>query len=163
MDPLSFPEARRAVLYVEDHPVNAMLMAALFEHRPDLHLVVAENGQQALCIAPRLQPALLLLDLNLPDCHGSVLLPLVRQLPSCEDTPAVAVTADATFDITGTGFAELWPKPLHAARLLARLDHYVPASSSRLALPVPPALRPPPLGHVGGHDPLTPDHRSLRQ
>ena len=31
---------RRAVLYVEDNDVNALLMQALFERRPDLHLQV---------------------------------------------------------------------------------------------------------------------------
>ena len=150
MDSDFFPEARRTVLYVEDHPVNIMLMRALFEHRPDLHLVVVENGQQALCLAPRLQPALLLLDLNLPDCHGSVLLPLLRQLPTCEDTPAVAVTADATFDITGTGFAELWFKPLHAGRMLQRLQCYLPADNGPVPLPPTPALLRSYFGEVGG-------------
>jgi len=152
MDRISLSEPRRTVLYVEDHPVNALLMSALFEHRPDLHLVLAENGQQALCVAPRLQPTLLLLDLNLPDCHGSVLLPLLRQLPGCEETPAVAVTADATFDITGTGFAELWTKPLHAGRMLERLDRHVPASSARVALPATLAVPPRRsyLGEIGG-------------
>lgn len=50
--------------------------------------------------APRdLQPALLPLDLRLPDLHGSELLPLLRRMPGCEHAPAVAVTADAADDV----------------------------------------------------------------
>ena len=113
---------RRSVLYVEDHPVNAMLMSAMFERRPEFELVVAVTGQQALCMAPELNPVLLLLDLRLPDCHGSQLLPLLRLLPGCEAAPAVAVTADGDFDITGTGFCELWAKPLYLDQVLRRID-----------------------------------------
>lgn len=114
--------SRRTVLYVEDHPVNALLMAAIFEHRPQLDLVIAVDGAEALRLAAGLQPALLLLDLGLPDCHGSQLLGRLRTLPGCAMPPAVAVTADALFDITGTGFCELWPKPLHLEHVLARLN-----------------------------------------
>lgn len=116
------PAPSRTVLYVEDHPINAMLMAAILERRPHLELVVASTGAEALRLAAGLRPALLLLDLGLPDCHGSELLPRLRALPGLQAVPAVAVTADALFDIEGTGFAELWSKPLYLERVLARLD-----------------------------------------
>jgi CheY-like chemotaxis protein len=125
------PSTRRSVLYVEDHPVNAMLMSAMFERLPGLDLVVAATGQEALCMAPGLDPVLLLLDLRLPDCHGSDLLPLLRLLPGCESAPAVAVTADGDFDITGTGFVELWAKPLNLQDVLQRVEALVgPGSTS---------------------------------
>lgn len=114
--------ARRTVLYVEDHPVNALLMAAILERRPELDLVVAPTGEEALCLAAGMQPVLLLLDLGLPDCHGSRLLGLLRALPGCQAAPAIAVTADVTFSIEGWGFRELWPKPLDVDHVLARLD-----------------------------------------
>lgn len=136
--------ARRTVLYVEDHPVNALLMAAIVEQRPELQLVVATTGEEALCMAAGLNPALLLLDLGLPDCHGSRLLGLLRSLPGCEHVPAVAVTADVTFDISGWGFRELWPKPLYVDQVLARLDALVgtqpspPPQLPRELLSIPP-------------------------
>jgi len=114
------PDSRRSVLYVEDHPVNAMLMSALFDMRPDLRLVIATTGGEALCLISGLCPVLLLLDLRLPDCNGTQLLALLRLQTG--DTPAVAVTADDDFNIAGTGFCELWTKPLHMAQVLQRLD-----------------------------------------
>jgi len=116
------PSPRLPVLYVEDHPVNALLMAAIFEHRPQLELVIATTGGEAMQVAARLRPALLLLDLGLPDCHGAQLLPRLRALPDLATPPAIAVTADVMFNIAGTGFCELWPKPLNLDDVLARLD-----------------------------------------
>lgn len=113
---------RRTVLYVEDHPVNALLMAAILERRPELELVVAGTGEEALCLAADLQPVLLLLDLGLPDCHGSRLLGLLRDLPGCRHAPAVAVTADVSFPATSWGFGECWTKPLNVDLVLERLD-----------------------------------------
>ena len=121
---------RPVVLYVEDHPVNAVLMEALFERRPALRLVVAETGRAALQVAQGLNPQLLLLDLQLPDCHGSDLLPLLRALPGCARAPAVAVTANSDFDIAGSGFVELWPKPMNLDWVLERLDRLLPIANS---------------------------------
>lgn len=117
----------RSVLYVEDHPVNAMLMSAIFERRPDLHLVLATTGSEAVCCASGLHPALLLIDLRLPDCHGSQLLDVLRLIPGCESAPAVAVTADGDYDIAGTGFGELWAKPMDLQQVLRRLEALAPA------------------------------------
>lgn len=114
--------ARRTVLYVEGHAVNALLMAAILERRPELDLVVAPTGEEALCLATGLRPALLLLDPGLPDGQGSHLLGLLRALPGCQAAPAVAVTADTQFAIEERGFCELWPKPLSVDDVLPRLD-----------------------------------------
>jgi CheY-like chemotaxis protein len=136
--------SRRTVLYVEDHPVNALLMAAIFEHRPQLNLVIATNGADAVRAAAGLNPALLLLDLGLPDCHGSELLGRLRTLPGCETPPAVAVTADALFEIAGSGFSEMWAKPLQLAQVLARLNALAglpPVPPQHLASPHVPRLR----------------------
>jgi CheY-like chemotaxis protein len=134
---------RRTVLYVEDHPVNALLMAAIFERRPQLELVVATSGAQAMRAAAGLWPVLLLLDLGLPDCHGSELLGRLRTLPGLEAPPAIAVTADAAFALAGTGFGELWSKPLHLDRVLARLDALTGVSATPLQRLAEARLRPP--------------------
>jgi CheY-like chemotaxis protein len=129
-NPSTTNDWRPVVLYVEDHPVNAVLMEALFERRPALRLVVAETGQAALQVAQGLKPQLLLLDLQLPDCHGIDLLPLLHALPGCGGAPAVAVTANSDFDIAGSGFVELWPKPMNLDRVLERLDRLLPLPDS---------------------------------
>src|SRR5689334_16673186 len=96
--------APREVLYVEDHPTNVQLMRAIFKRRPQLKLVVAFDGGEALTLAARMEPALLLLDLRLPDCHGVQLLHELRQREGWDAIPAIAVTAEPGFRMQDTGF-----------------------------------------------------------
>jgi len=93
-----------------------------------------------MAAAATLRPALLLLDLRLPDCHGIELLERMRRIPGWEHIPAIAVTAEAEFMPAGTGFSDVWHKPLRVPTLLTRLDRVLsprpaspeaPSSSSR--------------------------------
>jgi CheY-like chemotaxis protein len=112
------------VLYIEDHPTNVHLMQALFKRCPHLNLVVAQDGSQARRLARTTRPGLLLVDLRLPDCHGSELLEELRREDGYADIPAVAVTAEPAFRIDGTSFCEVWPKPLDLAYVLDRLEQF---------------------------------------
>ena len=104
------------VIYVGDRAVNIMLLEAIFERRPHLHLVVATSSQRALHLAENLKPALVLIDLELTDGDALHLLGRLRQLPGCAEVPAVAVSADHDTPLAGTDFAELWGKPLGPRR-----------------------------------------------
>ena len=128
---------RETVLYVEDHPVNVLLMQTVFELRPELELVVAVDGESAMAATKQLKPALLLLDLRLPDCHGTELLEKMRQVPGWEEIPAIAVTAEPEFMPAGTTFCDVWHKPLRVPTLLARLDRVLapPTTPRREATP----------------------------
>ncbi len=116
------PGVREVVLYVEDHPVNALLMKVVFGHRPELELVIVVDGASAMAATQHLRPALLLLDLGLPDCRGTELLERMRSVPGWEPIPAIAVTAELEFNAAGTGFMDVWHKPLRVPTLLTRLD-----------------------------------------
>jgi len=126
---------QRTVLYVEDDGLNALLMQALFERRPDLQLVVVPTCAEALRCARAQPPALLLLDLRLPDGHGAALLPLLRVLPGQRGVPAVAVTAEDLPGLNLHGFDDLWPKPLCLLHVLERLDHWLPRHRVRVQGP----------------------------
>ena len=118
-----FPgEAYRHVLYVEDHPVNVLLMQGLLAQRPAVRLTVADSGDEALRVAMEHPPHLLLLDLHLPDCNGAELLERLRAVPALARVPAVAVTADEDAHLEGTSFLEAWNKPLDLYATLRRLD-----------------------------------------
>jgi CheY-like chemotaxis protein len=121
---------RQVVLYVEDHPTNVHLMQAIFKRLPQLSLVVAVDGASALRIAETLRPCLLLLDLRLPDCHGRELLAELRGREGYAEIPAVAVTAEPAFDVEGTSFLEVWPKPIDLNFVLERLDSLAPVHAA---------------------------------
>lgn len=129
----------RTVLCVEDNELNALLMQALFEHRPDLHLLLAPDGATALRLARAQPPDLLLLDLHLPDGHGSALLPQLRALPGQQHVPAVAVTTDDPQHWHRQGFDALWPKPLQMLEVLRELDRLLPLRAEQPVQTAPPA------------------------
>jgi signal transduction histidine kinase/ActR/RegA family two-component response regulator len=114
------------VLYVEDDPVNVLLMESILMRRPGLALRVARNGAEARQAAQVRVPDLLLLDMHLPDTDGMQLLFQLRTCAGAERVPAVAVSADAMpQDIAlamSCGFDAYWTKPLNVVRLLNDLD-----------------------------------------
>lgn len=114
--------AVRTVLYVEDHPVNVLLMQAMFTKRPELRLVVATSAEAGLRSAIEARPDLLLLDLQLPDGHGVELLQRMREVDHLRHVTAIAVTAEAVSDLSAQGFREIWHKPMDMHRTLLRLD-----------------------------------------
>ena len=131
---------RKVVLYVEDHPVNVLLMQTVFELRPELELVIAIDGASAMATTTHLKPSLLLLDLRLPDCHGTDLLERMRQVPGWNDIPAIAVTAEAEFMPAGTSFIDVWHKPLRVPTLLTRLDRVIAPMAARRDPPANPTI-----------------------
>jgi len=130
------------VMYVGDRAVNIMLLEAIFERRPHLHLVVATSSQRALHLAGNLKPALVLIDLELTDGDALPLLGRLRDLPGCADVPAVAVSADHDMELAGTDFVELWGKPLGPRLVFSRLDELTATRETRTT---PPTHKPLPV------------------
>jgi CheY-like chemotaxis protein len=118
-------QAMRTVLYVEDHPVNVLLMQALFARYPVARLVVATTGKEGLALAQAESPDLLLLDVRLPDGNGIQLLQQLRALSALHATPAIAVTAEDTAGLAEAGFVDVWRKPLDMRTTLLRLDRWL--------------------------------------
>ena len=93
------PVARRhTLLYVEDNAVNSLIIRELLAGRADLQLHVAEDGASGVALAAALQPALILLDMQLPDCDGFEVLRRLRTQPATASTPCVALSANAMPD-----------------------------------------------------------------
>jgi len=112
----------KQVLYVEDQPLNVMLMRALLESRPAVQLSDAGTGEEGYRQALQSPPDLLLLDLRLPDGHGVDWLRCMREHPELAHVPAVAVTAEPLSEFDPSGFAEVWSKPLDLMHTLRRID-----------------------------------------
>jgi CheY-like chemotaxis protein len=86
---------RPKILYVEDNPSNRLLARAVLESA-GYNVVEAEDGLAGIAAAVREQPALILLDVNLPRLEGWQVATILRSLPGLEDTAVVAVTAYAS-------------------------------------------------------------------
>ena len=127
----AIPIGIRRILYVEDNPVNVLVMKSIFKLRPQFELAIATRATEALEIMRDEEPQLLLLDMQLPDASGSELLAAIRAERKWHDIPAIAISADAMPDdirrALNDGFDEYWTKPLDIDRVLRVLDYIAPA------------------------------------
>lgn len=118
--------ARVDVLCIEDNPANRRLMEAILGQRPDIHLLTAISPGLGLELARTRQPALILLDIHLPDMDGYAVLQRLRDDPSTRDIPVVAVSANAMpRDLDrarAAGFAADLTKPADVAALLQQVE-----------------------------------------
>ena len=73
------PTRRGTVLYVEDNLSNLKLIERLLARRTGIKLLSAMQGRLGLELAREHRPGLILLDLNLPDVHGSEVLRRLRE------------------------------------------------------------------------------------
>jgi len=89
------------VLYVEDEPLNASLVESIIGLLPGRRLHVEPTVAGGIDAAGRLQPALVLLDLNLPDGSGFDVLSSIRANPATATVPVFILSADATEQATG--------------------------------------------------------------
>lgn len=116
------------VLYAEDNDVNVELVRQVMTLRPGCHLIVANNGAEALALAHAHRPDLFLLDMHLGDMSGFELAHRLQQEPDLSEVPRVAFSADAMPDqihrARDRGFAGYLTKPLNVKALLACLDEH---------------------------------------
>ena len=124
------PGMRLDVLYIEDNPVNVLLVQELVALRPDVRLQVAVDGLSGVARALAEAPHVVLVDMQLPDIDGYEVLRRLRAEPTLADVTIVALSANAMpEDISRArqaGFDDYWTKPIdfHAfLRALTSLEH----------------------------------------
>ena len=117
--------ATHTVLYIEDNPVNVLLMEAVVEREPAWRLIHAPLPELGLELAAAQPPDLILLDIQLPGFDGYEVLRRLRAMESTRAIPVVAITASAMHGEVekglAAGFGDYLTKPLDVARLLALL------------------------------------------
>jgi PAS domain S-box-containing protein len=116
----------RSVLLIEDNMSNVRLMEKILSGRPGVKLLVAMQGTLGYDLAVEHLPDLILLDLNLPDCHGLDVLKRLKALEETAEIPIVIVSADATqaqvARLLSAGAFKYLTKPLNVKELLRTLD-----------------------------------------
>jgi CheY-like chemotaxis protein len=86
-------DGRPVILIVDDHADSRELVAAVLQ---DIGVSIAEaaTGGDALMRAwSKPHPHLVLIDLSLPDCHGTDVVRTLKQDPRTSDVPIVALSA----------------------------------------------------------------------
>ena len=87
-------DQKTKILYIEDNRENRLLVRAVMEAAGYL-IVDAEDGLAGIEAAIREEPALILLDINLPGVDGYEIVAILKSFPNLASTPVIALTAYA--------------------------------------------------------------------
>jgi CheY-like chemotaxis protein len=124
--PAAAPGQQLKLLCIEDNPTNQLLVRELLALRPAVALSAADDGRSGIALALQLRPDVVLLDMQLPDLHGSEVLRALRRSPSLAACKIIALSANAMpADIErarSQGFDDYWTKPPEVARFLKGID-----------------------------------------
>src|SRR5437870_11645409 len=131
------------IVVIEDDPSVAELVT-LYLRNADFIVEHARTASEARKAIGDVKPALVVLDLGLPDADG---LELFREIRSHADTPVLALTARAEdvqkIEALEQGMDDYLTKPFNPKELVARVRAVL-----RRAAGVAGRGRPPPNGHL---------------
>ncbi len=113
------------ILIVDDQPDNLYVLERLLR-RQGYQVVQAERGEQALELARREPPDLILLDVMMPGMDGFEVVRHLRGDPATQSTPVILLTANAPdhrLKIQGLnlGADEYLTQPINNSELVARI------------------------------------------
>jgi PAS domain S-box-containing protein len=122
-----------SVLYVEDNPVNLIVVQELLALRPHVSLSCAADGTSGVAKAAQLEPDLVLVDLQLPDIDGYEVLRRLCELGTRATVIALSANAmpDEVARARAAGFDDYWTKPIDFNQFLGGLDRLAAARASR--------------------------------
>ncbi|GEM_PF-874149 len=114
-------ELRGKILYVEDDPINMVLVETTLQAFPGVTLVKAGNGADGIRLARSEKPDLVLLDMHLPDMGGlEVVRALNEEIASGKLRVALLTSATLSMDIVkamSLGAYDYWLKPVDVVKL----------------------------------------------
>ena len=114
------------LLYIEDNEVNLLIVSELVRGRSDIQFSSAADGASGLAAARAQAPALILLDMHLPDMDGHEVLRRLRADPATAGIRCIALSANAMPDdirqALENGFDDYWTKPLDLRAFSRALD-----------------------------------------
>jgi two-component system chemotaxis response regulator CheY len=114
--------AKFRVLIVEDSPTMRQLIVFALKRVPELDIVEAADGVDALKKLPGQKTDLVLTDINMPIMDGLKLVSLLKSNPLYKDIPVVIITTEGAAEDRDKGLAlgarAYLPKPIQTNALL---------------------------------------------
>lgn len=121
------------ILLVEDNEMNRDMLSRRLA-RKGYDVVMAVDGQQAVEMARSSDPALILMDMNLPILDGWEATRIIKADEATRSIPVIGLTAHAMAGdrekCLAAGCDQYETKPVEFARLLEKIRDFLPESSS---------------------------------
>jgi PAS domain S-box-containing protein len=138
LNQITFENAQ--VLVVDDIESNRHLIEESLSP-VNLEVISAENGQKALLFAEEYHPALILMDLRMPEMDGYEATKHLKNNPNTADIPVIALTASVALDekakTEAHGFEGFVAKPIKIYELLSTLSRYLKSAKKAVVAEVP--------------------------
>ena len=113
---------KRRCLIVEDSPTMRQLIVFALKRIPELEIVEASDGVDALKKLPGQKTDLLLTDINMPIMDGLKLVSLMKSNPLYKDIPVIIITTEGAAEDRDRGMAlgarAYIPKPIQTNTLI---------------------------------------------
>lgn len=113
------------ILVVEDSPMIQEILIERLLLR-DFEVVAANNGQEAVELAQRERPDLILMDISLPVMDGWEATQCIRNIDAIKDTPIIALTAHALIEDRNKsldlGCDDFETKPINFSQLILKME-----------------------------------------
>lgn len=117
------------ILYIEDNQSNIDIVAQTLRMlRPNIEMIASHTGHGTVPLALKHNPALVLLDLNLPDIQGDQVIDILYNEPTLRHIPIVVISANAMHEtiqlLQKKRIAAYLTKPVDLEQLLAIIDKH---------------------------------------
>ncbi|NWF87896.1 MAG: response regulator [Ignavibacteriaceae bacterium] len=116
------------ILLAEDYKHSQIIVTRLLKKNNFNHIVVVENGAEALEQVKKQKFDLILMDMQMPVMNGFEAMEKIRMIPEYKETPIIALTA---FAMKGdrekcldAGATDYIPKPIDSQEFVNRVKHY---------------------------------------
>lgn len=123
------------ILYIEDNCVNIKLVQQVMKRYSNVRLLIAQTGQEGIDLAVQELPALILLDMHLPDMNGRDALKVIKKIEKTASIPVVGVSADAMVDVVqkseSEGLSDYVTKPFNIDHFLEVVQKYLGNKNDR--------------------------------
>jgi CheY-like chemotaxis protein len=120
--------ARATILIAEDNEENIVTLADYLAFK-GFHVLVARTGGECLQLAAAKRPAVILMDIQMPELDGLAAIRQMRSMPGLADTPVVALTALAMAGdrdrCLAAGANEYMSKPISLRELVALINRFL--------------------------------------
>ncbi len=125
-------DGRPTVLVVDDIDDNRSILRGFLEKKHNCRVVEASDGKNALKLAMQESPALILMDIGIPQFGGLVVVEQMRKRRKLRGVPIVAVTAydspGLRLDAERAGFTDYVTKPPNPEKFSRLVNKYLKQS-----------------------------------
>lgn len=122
------------ILLAEDYKHSQIIVTRLLKKNNFNHIVVVENGAEALEHVRKQKFDLILMDMQMPVMNGFEAMEKIRLIPEYKETPIIALTA---FAMKGdrekcidAGATDYIPKPIDSQEFVNKVKHYTESTVS---------------------------------